>query len=256
MTQGPKIAVCAARYAGYEVMSFIRDYPFPIDFAVTSHQDQSEYEKRISDICHDGDIECFRGIDVNDGDFVRLLREREIDLVVLAWWPSIVSKEAIEAVNIGWVNMHPSLLPYGRGKHPYYWSIVENNPFGVTLHFINERIDEGDILIQKEISVSISDTGETLYKKAVEANIRLFKDFYPKMVALQIKPVAQSAAQATFHWAKDIDEHSRIDLGKDYKALDLINIIRGRTFIHGDSAFFMHGGKKFLIKAIIEEVDQ
>ena len=72
-------------------------------------------------------------------------------------------------------------------------------------------------------------------------------------MSLDLQPVDRSDIEGTYHWGKEIEEHSRIDLEKEYKASDLINLIRGRTFMNGNSAYFHHQGKKYLIKAVIEE---
>lgn len=249
----PKIGVCAAFYAGREIMSFIGDYPFQIEFVVTSDRDTSTYEEEIAVLCSEKGIECFRHVNVNDAGFIKNLRKREMDLMVLAWWPTIIHKEALESVGVGWLNTHPSLLPYGRGKHPYYWSIVEGTPFGVSLHLIDENIDEGTVIFQRELPVSITDTGESLYSKSVEANIELFKENYSKIVSLDLEPADRSNVEGTYHWGKDIEDHSHIDLDRKYKASDLISLIRGRTFMNGNSAYFYHQGKKYLIKTVIEE---
>lgn len=248
-----KIAICAAFYAGKEVVSFISRHPYRVEFVATCDRDSSKYEEEIAAICAESNIECYRRIDVNDSDFVQTLSERNIDLMILAWWPTIVRSQALAAVGTGWLNMHPSLLPYGRGKHAYYWSIVEGTPFGVTLHLIDAQIDEGKILFQKKLPVSIADTGELLYGKSVEANIALFKEAYSKIISLDLVPVIGTDVDGTFHWGREIESHSRIELDKDYRASDLINLIRGRTFMDGDSAYFFHEGKKYLIKAVIEE---
>ena len=49
--------------------------------------------------------------------------------------------------------MHISLLPWNRGYHPNIWSFLEDTPKGVTIHYINEGIDTGDIIVQKEIVI-------------------------------------------------------------------------------------------------------
>jgi len=251
-----KIAVCAAFYAGREIMSFISDYPFQPEFVATCDRDSTAYEEEIAAICADKNIECLRHIDVNDAEFIKTIKDREIDLMLLCWWPTIIHEKALAAAKTGWLNMHPSLLPYGRGKHPYYWSIVEDTPFGATLHLIDENIDEGKVIFQKELPVSMTDTGESLYSKSVEANISLFKECYPKIVSLELtpEPATPPGIAGTYHWGKEIEEHSRIDLEQEYLASDLINLIRGRTFMNGNSAYFYDQGKRYLIKAIIEEV--
>ena len=251
-----KIALCAANYVGHEIASFVAHYPFKIEFAATCHTDDSIYEKEIASVCDSASIECFRNVNVNEASFIDLLKQRGIDIVILAWWPTIVKTAALSAVNIGWINHHNSLLPHNRGKHPYYWSIVENRPYGVTLHLIDENIDEGQILIQKELPVSIMDTGESIYGSSIRAIIQLFKDFYPRIVSGDIQPIDRSEEPGPFHWAREIEEHSCIDLDAQYKAIELINIIRARTFTNGNSAYFRHEGKKYLVKMTIQEAPE
>jgi methionyl-tRNA formyltransferase len=248
-----KIALCAANYVGSEIMSFVAQYPFNIEFAATCHTDDSIYEKEIADVCATAGIECFRNVNVNEDSFVALLKQRGIDIVILAWWPTIVKSAALSAVNIGWINHHNSLLPHNRGKHPYYWSIVENRPYGVTLHFIDENIDEGQILTQKELPVSITDTGESIYNRSISEIIQLFQDFYPQIISGNLQPFNVPGEPGSFHWASEIEEHSCIDLDAGYTAIDLINIMRARTFTNGNSAYFWHDGKKYLIKLTIQE---
>jgi len=249
----PRVAVCAAFYAGAEVVSFVAAFPYRVEFVATCRKDNSPYEERIADICQSHNIDCLRKINVNHSSFINILKEREIDIVLLAWWPDIVKDDAINAAKLGWINVHPSLLPYNRGKHPYFWSVVEQTPFGCSLHFIDRNIDTGDILFQKEIEVSITDTGDTLYAKSVNACIQLFRDYYPRIVKLDFKRMKQDNSIATFHVSSEIEEVSRIDMKKEYLASDLINILRARTFKTGPSAYFFLDNKKYYLRVNIEE---
>jgi methionyl-tRNA formyltransferase len=250
----PKIGVCAAFQSGAEVVDFIIKQPYKIEFIATCDQDNSEYETTIAEACKQAHITLYRKVNANDTSFINIIKKNSIDIMFLAWWPTIITKEAIQAAKIGWVNMHPSFLPYNRGKHPYYWSIIDGSPFGVTLHFIDEHIDTGRILFQERIPIDITDTGESLYKKARKKIVKLFKKHYGNIVTLNYQIKQQDNTVASSHLGKQLDIHSQIKLNKDYNALELINIIRGRTFLHGDSAFFLYKGKKYLIKSIIEEV--
>lgn len=90
----------------------------------------------------------------------------QIDLGVLAWWPKIVKSPLLELPKWGFVNTHPSLLPYNRGKHYNYWALVEGSPFGVTLHRVDSGVDTGEVIAQQCIHYNWCDTGETLYRKA------------------------------------------------------------------------------------------
>lgn len=249
----PRIALCAAFSPGFEVASFVASYPYPIEFVATCVNDASGYESRIALVSEEKGIPLLRKINANSDEFIEELKQRKIDIVLLAWWPAIITQKALNAVTVGWLNMHPSLLPYGRGKHGYYWSIVEGTPFGVTLHFIDHGIDTGDIVFQRELTVGIEDTGEQLYHKGVREVISLFKEVYRKIITLDFERRKQDDAVATAHHSSEIEAHSGIVLNKEYRAGDLINIIRGRTFMDGPSAFFFVNGKKYLIRSMIEE---
>jgi len=256
MDQKIRIGLCAAFHPGYEVASFVTAYPYPIEFIATCDRDNSEDEAKIAELGQAKKVPLLRQVNVNSAEFIATLKELAVDVVILAWWPSIVKQKAIESARVGWLNMHPSMLPYGRGKHGYYWSIVEGTPFGVTLHFIDKGIDTGPILFQREIQIAMTDTGETLYNKGVSEIIELFKESYPKLVANNFTACPQDDAMATYHHSSEIDPHSCIDLEAQYKAGDLINILRARTFMQGNSAFFFLNRKKYLIRVQIQEVNE
>ena len=156
---------------------------------------------------------------------------------------------------MGFVNLHPSFLPYNRGKHPYYWSIVDNTPAGVTIHFITDKIDDGGILFQRRIKTDITTTATELYSKSIEEIISLFKENYVQMLDGHFKIQKQDEEQSTFHWGKEIKSHSKIKLDQEYKALDLLNIIRARNFPGNPSSFFHLNGKKYYVNIKITEAD-
>lgn len=249
-----KIGLCAYGVNGYEMAKFAVSFGHPILWIATCTKDESEYESKIADLCEANNIPCLRRADTKDPKFIEKIKEFAPDLVFLLWWPLIIKKEALEIARIGWVNLHTSLLPWNRGMYPYYWAVVDNTPFGATLHLVEEGVDSGPILFQKEINIGITDTGDSIYKKLIPVCIQLFKESYPKIVSGNFKPEPQKENIATFHLAKDIDPHSTIDLEKKYKARDLINIIRARTFWDGPSAHFNDKGKKYYVKIKIEEI--
>lgn len=174
------------------------------------------------------------------------------DMGLLAWWPKIVQRSLLELPKHGFINTHPSLLPYNRGKHYNFWALVEQAPFGVTLHFIDEGVDTGDIIDQRAISYDWEDTGVSLYRKAQETIIELFKDSYPTIRKFGFKRKSQSLDAGSFHLAKEIDLASYVDLEKFYKARDLLNLLRARTFPGYPACWFEEGDKQFEVRVEIK----
>ena len=93
-----------------------------------------------------------------------------LDLGLLCWWPTLIKAPLLDLPQRGFINTHPSLLPYGRGKHPYVWSLLDQTPFGVSLHWVDDSTDGGAVAFQNPLPVTWCDTGETLYRRSCEAD--------------------------------------------------------------------------------------
>lgn len=176
----------------------------------------------------------------------------ECDIGVLAWWPKLIKQPLLSKPQIGFINTHPSLLPYNRGKHYNFWALVEQVPFGVSLHMLDGGVDSGDVIAQTPIPYSWEDSGETLYVKAGEAMVRLFQGTYPAIRELNFPRQKQDLALGSFHRSIELDGASRIDLDLNYRARDLLNLLRARTFTGHPSCWFADGGEMFEVRIDIK----
>ena len=243
-----KLSISAAKYVGFVLLKYIISTGTKIEFVTTIEGDT--YQRKIVDLCIESNIAVYTTLDINTPEFRTLLVGNKIDLHFMLWFPTIVQKDSIESVSTGFVNIHPSLLPYNRGMHPWYWSIVEKT--GVTTFFIDEKIDNGSIIAQREVQTLQTDTGESMYKKLLETSISLFYDTFESILDNSYN-IIEPQAYGTFHLSKDIESSSNIQLEEKYTAEQLINILRARTFTDGIGAFFYKDGKKYNIKLNIYE---
>jgi len=101
-------------------------------------------------------------------EVVDLLKEREIDLVILAGFLWLVPSSFIQAFSGRIINIHPALLPRYGGKGMYGSKVHEavvtsgDTESGITIHYVNQKYDEGNIIFQAKCKVRKSDTPETL----------------------------------------------------------------------------------------------
>lgn len=181
--------------------------------------------------------------------------DSDVDLGVLAWWPRILKSPLLEAPRLGFVNTHPSLLPHNRGKHYNFWALVEQAPFGVTLHRVDTGVDTGNIIAQTSIDYGWCDTGETLYKKAQAAMLELFCKTYPVLRTGQFESKPQDVSAGSFHRASELDPASKIDLDSCYRARDLLNLLRARTFKGHPGCWFEEDGSRYEISIEIVKVN-
>tara|TARA_Y100000992_G_scaffold273413_1_gene215617 strand:+ start:38 stop:799 length:762 start_codon:yes stop_codon:yes gene_type:complete len=247
------IGICAANEVGFELLNFILNIKkfkaFKIPYVITA---DLPYKDRIERVCSSNGINFKGELSVNSDEFIKLNKENNIDLVLLLWFPTIVKKKSIQSVNIGFINLHPSMIPWNRGMHPYYWSFIDDTPVGTTIHFINENIDEGEILFQSEIKTDWTDTGGSVYQKNLLNTINLFKTNFEKILTSNYKTKLVDNTKGTFHLKKELDNHSCLDLDKKYTTRDLLNRIRGRTFGDKGGTFFYDKGKKYFVSINIE----
>jgi len=126
------------------------------------------------------------------GDFaramLRALRERRIDMILLAGYLRKVPDEVIAAYPDKIVNIHPSLLPQFGGHGMYGMRVHEaviasgENRSGATVHFVNEEYDKGRIIMQNHVPVLAGDTPETLAKRVLRCEHRLYPDALEKLL--------------------------------------------------------------------------
>jgi methionyl-tRNA formyltransferase len=179
--------------------------------------------------------------------------DQHFDLGILAWWPTIIKEPLLSFPKYGFINTHPSLLPFNRGKHYNFWAIVEQVPFGATLHFVDNGVDTGDIVAQQPIVYGWEDTGGSLYKKACAAILSLFRATYPQMRKFDLPRKKQDISAGSFHLARELDAACLIDLDREYRARDLLNLIRARTFENKPACWFSDGGRDYEVRIDIKE---
>jgi methionyl-tRNA formyltransferase len=177
-----------------------------------------------------------------------------VDLGLLAWWPKILKQPLLEMPRLGFLNTHPSLLPYNRGKHYNFWALVEQAPFGVSIHRVDSGVDTGDIVAQSPIEYDWSDTGESLYNKAQAGMVDLLLNVYPILRTGEWSSKEQGEGQGSFHRASELELASQINLDSQYRARDLLNLLRARTFDGYPGCWFEEAGKRYEISIKIKEV--
>ena len=108
----------------------------------------------VARLCRDYGIKTAIIHDLNTMETRALLRESKADLIVSFHFDQIFDAETLATARLGGVNVHPSLLPYHRGPVPTWYAMQQEPPlFGVTIHRLVEKIDAGDILIQKQVAL-------------------------------------------------------------------------------------------------------
>ncbi len=241
-----KLAIFADKRVGHELADYvIQNFRRDLVLLVT---------KGENDINRLGNQNRVRTIDINTVDIKEEMNKIEIDLGLLAWWPNIIDGELLKIPNHGFINTHPSLLPNNKGRFPNFWAIIDGSPFGVTIHKVTINIDAGEILAQRQIPYDWTDTGGTLYSKAQNEIVKLFKDNYILFRNLDFSSAIQNDTLTQPRHSRDFENMGKIDLEKTIKIRDFLNLQRAKTFEGYTGLVFEDSGESYQIKVSIEKI--
>ncbi|MGD6992436.1 methionyl-tRNA formyltransferase [Sutcliffiella horikoshii] len=149
----------------------------------------------------------------------------EPDLIVTAAFGQILPKPLLDAPKFGCINVHASLLPKLRGGAPIHYSIIQGHEkTGVTIMYMVEKLDAGDMLTQVEVKIDERDHVGTLHDKLSVAGSKLLSETLPQLFDEKLQAEVQNHEEATF--ASNIKrEQEKIDWTKDGE--QIYNHIRG-----------------------------
>lgn len=156
---------------------------------------------------------------------VEELRKLSADVFVVAAFGQILSKEILEMPKWGCLNIHASLLPKYRGSSPIQWTVINGEEkSGVTIMQMDEGVDTGDILYQKEILLDRKETGESLFDKLSVLGAEAIVEALSLLEEGKLKPVPQNKEEAS-HTVMLNKAMGRLDFSKS--AQELERLIRG-----------------------------
>lgn len=237
---------------GLKVLEFLKKQKENICGLAVHGSEKAKYIDEIIKTSQLAKSKIIKGDRINEPETVKKIKTLKPDIILSVCFGYILNSEVIKIPPFGAVNLHTAYLPYNRGANPNVWSIVEGAPAGVTLHYINPGIDTGNVITQKEVRVDWFDTGKTLYEKLEKDAFKLFQQTWPDIKSGRIKGKRQTG-KGSFHQVKDLEKIDRINLSKEYKAKDLINILRSRTFPPYNGAYIEVNGKKIFLRLELYE---
>lgn len=178
---------------------------------------------------------------------------KEYDLIISAHCKQLFPAEVVNKVRC--INIHPGLNPYNRGWYPQVFSILNKMPLGATIHEMDEELDHGAIICQREVIVYAWDTSLSAYERVQQAEVNLLNEWLPKLISGDYKAY-KPKNEGNLNLKKDFNSLSEIDLDKIQSVGETIDLLRALT--HGDykNAFFIDpktGKKTYVSITFIRE---
>ena len=162
---------------------------------------------------------------VRDESFLNIFRQIAPDMVILVAFGQILPKEIIEHPRLGCINLHPSLLPKYRGAAPINWALIRGETVtGISIIEMNEKVDAGKILLQKEVPIKPQETFGGLHDRLAHLGAGILMEAIRGILDGSVSKKSQDDALATFA-PRFKKEDTWIDWDRD--VADIVNCIRG-----------------------------
>lgn len=173
----------------------------------------------------DHNIPIYQPTTLKDGTVEKEIRDMNPDLIVVVAYGKIIPKSIIDIPKYGIINVHSSLLPKFRGAAPINAAIIEGEEkTGVTIMYIAEGLDEGDIILPKETLITEEDTFLTLHDRLKEIGAEALSEAVKMIFAGTNPRIPQKHEEATF--VKPFKkEDLKVDWSKTEK--EIYNFVRG-----------------------------
>jgi methionyl-tRNA formyltransferase len=235
---------------GYQILKAILEHPTYrayIAGAVTSDDSavgQISGYRSFDDLTNHFGVSLYKIRHVRDPDALKVLERLAPDLIIVVGWSQLLGAEALRLPRLGCIGLHTSLLPRHRGRAPIPWAIIKGlGRSGITLFYLTPGVDDGDIIDQRTFYITLHDTAQSVYGKAVQAGIELMLENLPLLAAGRAPRHPQDGRLADY-WPRRRPEDGLIDWQRP--ALQIYDLIRGVTRPY-PGAFTHHGGRKLII---------
>jgi len=163
---------------------------------------------------------------LRDQETIDIIRNINPDVIVVTAYGKVLPKEILDIPKYGCINVHASLLPKYRGASPINSSILNgDNITGITTMYMNEKLDEGDIILQNKVNIEIDDNSQTLTEKLAKLSEKTLENTL-KMILMNIEiPRIEQDETKSSYCSLLSKEMGHINY---YKTADeIINTIRG-----------------------------
>ena len=170
-------------------------------------------------------IELLQPKNLKDQSFVEKIKNFKPDFIIVVAF-RMLPKVIWSIPNLGTINLHASLLPDYRGAAPINWALINGEKYtGVTTFFIDDKIDTGDILLQKRIKIYKTDNAEDLHNSLSKIGSLLMCETINKVANNNIKPIKQGSNKI-YKTAYKLNKEN-VKINWETRPIEIYNKIRG-----------------------------
>jgi methionyl-tRNA formyltransferase len=214
---------------------------------VVTHTDRTEenvWWPSVRELAQRHGVPVLQDADVHAADLAVRLWALAPDFLFSFTYRALLPRELLEIPRLGALNLHPSALPKYRGRSPINWVLVHGEAeTGVTLHYMVEKPDRGDVVAQRRFPIADDDTALSLHRRATAEARMLLRDIYPSLRDGRAPRTPQDQSRASYYGGRR-PEDGEIDWR--WPARRIYDLLRAVTHPY-PGAFTMHAGHRLFV---------
>ena len=211
-----------------------------------SGRGQKVHQSPVKTYAVEHDLPLFQPEKLRNEEFLSQIQSLNADIFVVVAF-RMMPKVLFSMPRLGTFNLHASLLPDYRGAAPINYAVINGETkSGVTTFFINEKIDEGNILLQAETEISPEDNAGTLHDRLMEIGAKLVVETLDGLAEGKLTEIPQNQKENPKTAYKIFKEDTKIDWEKEVEVIH--NFIRGMSPYPAAFTILEVGGEQKILK--------
>lgn len=236
-----RIGILGSRNLSYKILQWIVGQDYVDIIGVVTPPFQGWWKDKLIHIAKDNKLQVFESIEE--------LLEQKPDIVFSINYWKIISKEHIDLVEGGIVNIHHSYLLKYRGRYSTSWAIanarkLSNWQHGTTLHYISPELDAGPIIDSYKCEITESDTAKTLFTRVEGLAYEMFVCNFKKIIENSITTFLKQDPDFFYY---DIDSNKNLEIEYGDPIEDVYDFVRAWTFNDRPLPYFNYKGEKIFL---------
>jgi methionyl-tRNA formyltransferase len=215
---------------GYECLKILIEEKQQIIGVVTDNSNSKTKleNSRIKFLAKQAGIKLYETEDINNPDFLEELRQLQPDVLFNIAFLQLYKPPALAVPRLGCINFHPGPLPRYGGSNGWVWAIIHGeSEYGVTFHYMKEKIDTGHIIGLDRFRIEKDETGLSLLIKCYEHGAALFRKTLADILEDAVVPVPQDLSLRSYYYNK-VPYEGMIDT--TWNASEICDFVRAMDF--------------------------
>lgn len=189
-----------------------------------------------------------------DNDVIDKIKTLSPEIIISSGWRKLIPRSVFEIPKNGAINMHEGLLPRYRGFAPTNWSVINGETeTGLTVHYIDDSADTGDIILQKRVSINLEDSAFDVYNKTLDLSTSLLLESLELIESNKVAPINQKNLEKGFFCSRRFPRDGKINWTLD--RMSVYNLIRALSDPYPNAFCLCEGKKIFIKKATLSSID-